>query len=434
MAQIITENFKVFNATQFIESVSNNNMYLFIGRPQSWTTEPTAPAPVNIPYQDNSYWADTVALKRIVITDYKQVVPRYNWTAGVTYTQYDINTANIFSSNFYVLTVDNNVYKCISNNVGSVSTDKPSGTSTSTITTSDGYRWKYLYSLTDTDLLKFLTTTYMPVNQNGDVSSTTIPGTIDNIVVTNAGNSYTTNSNIIVSILGDGTGASIGSVVLTGANTIGSIKIGSAGSNYNYANLIISGGNGANARARAIISPRSGHGYDVATELGARYVMINSRLNYAEGGGDFPVVNDYRRIGIVQNPISNTTHTIATETTMDSTYTLNISNVTGTFNLDEYVSGDNTHANAFIVSANANVVASTSNVRVITPLELYSGNVVFKVGETFRGANSMATGTITAIIAPEVKRNTGKILYVENRTKITRAADQAENIHIVIEF
>jgi len=162
--------------------------------------------------------------------------------------------------------------------------------------------------------------------------------------------------------------------------------------------------------------------------------MINSRLNYAEGGGDFPVVNDYRRIGIVQNPISNTTHTIATETTMDSTYTLNISNVTGTFNLDEYVSGDNTHANAFIVSANANVVASTSNVRVITPLELYSGNVVFKVGETFRGANSMATGTITAIIAPEVKRNTGKILYVENRTKITRAADQAENIHIVIEF
>jgi hypothetical protein len=119
---------------------------------------------------------------------------------------------------------------------------------------------------------------------------------------------------------------------------------------------------------------------------------------------------------------------------MDSTYTLNISNVTGTFNLDEYVSGDNTQANAFIVSANANVVASTSNVRVITPLELYSGNVVFKVGETFRGANSMATGTITAIIAPEVKRNTGKILYVENRTKITRAADQAENIHIVIEF
>jgi hypothetical protein len=291
-----------------------------------------------------------------------------------------------------------------------------------------------LYSLSDTDLLKFLTGDFMPVNLNYDITSTAIKGTIDNAVVVNSGNSYTTNSNITVSILGDGSGAAVGSILTTGANTIDRIILSAPGSNYTYANLVIQGGGGSNATARAIVSPINGHGSDVLTELGARYVMINTRLNYAEGGGDFPVVNDYRRIGIVKNPISNATSTMATETTLDATITLNVSNVTGTFTLDEYISGDNTNSNAFIVSANANVSSGNVTIRYITPIELFAGNIIFSAGETIRGANSLAVGTISTITPAEVKKNTGQILYVENRAKITRASDQAENIHIVIEF
>lgn len=435
MAQIITENFRVFNATQFVEYVADtNNLYLFIGRPQSWDNEPTAPTPVNVPYQDTLYWSDTVALKRIIPNDFKQVVSRHNWSAGTVYSQYDNSSSTIYQSSFYVLTQDNNVYKCISNNFGAASSIKPTGTSINVITTSDGYQWKYLYSLSDTDLLKFLTGDFMPVNLNYDVTSTAIKGTIDNAVVVNAGNAYTTNSNITVSVLGDGTGAIVGSILITSANTIDRIILDAPGSNYTFANLVIRGGGGANATARAIVSPINGHGSDVLTELGARYVMINTRLNYAEGGGDFPVVNDYRRIGIVKNPTSNATSTIATETTLDATITLNVSNVTGTFSLDEYISGDNTNSNAFIVSANANVASGNVTIRYITPIELFSGNIILSVGETIRGANSLAVGTISGITPAEVKKNTGQILYVENRAKITRASDQAENIHIVIEF
>ena len=347
MAQIITENFRVFNATQFVEYVADtNNLYLFIGRPQSWDNEPTAPTPVNVPYQDTGYWADTVALKRIVPNDFKQVVQRKNWSAGIVYSQYDNASSTLYGSNFYVLTQDNNVYKCISNNFGAASSIKPTGTSTNIITTSDGYQWKYLYSLSDTDLL-----------------------TIDNFVITNIGNNYSVASNISVNILGDGLNASIGNVVLSGANTIDRITLNTSGSGYTFANLsILDSGGGSNATARAIVSPINGHGSDVLTELGARYVMINTRLNYAEGGGDFPVVNDYRRIGIVKNPISNATSTIATETTLDATITLNVSNVTGTFSLDEYIRGDNTNSNAFIVSANANVTSGNVTIRYITPI------------------------------------------------------------------
>ena len=51
----------------------------------------------------------------------------------------------LFDSSFYVMTGARNVYKCLDNNGNSASTDEPTGTSTTVITTSDGYKWKYMY-------------------------------------------------------------------------------------------------------------------------------------------------------------------------------------------------------------------------------------------------------------------------------------------------
>jgi hypothetical protein len=277
----------------------------------------------------------------------------------------------------------------------------------------------------------------MAVHNNDDIMLTTVGGTLDSIVVTNAGNNYNSNSNVIVSIAGDGTGAVIDNLELAGGGGINKIRLLSAGSGYTYANVIIStknGDPGTGAAARAIIGPRDGHGKNNFDELGAYYVMINSRLDYAEGGGDFPVVNDYRRIGIIKNPISNTTLQTATETTLSATYTMRISNVTGTFALDELIYGGNSSANALVISANANVYAGNVILRYITPINYRAGNINFRLNETVRGNTSLAVGTIIDITYPEVKLNSGKMMYVDNRKKISRNPDQAENIHIVIEF
>ena len=433
MPQILTSNFKVYSASQFVDSLAGtNSLYLFIGRPLSWENDISPPSPINNEFEDNNYWADSIALKKITPNDVKLVVRRVDWVSGTVYSQYD-NTNPILNTNFYVLTHnENNVYKCLFNNNGALSTDMPSSRSSSIITTADGYRWKYLYSLTDADLLKFLTNNYMPVNIDGSISSTALRGTLDNIVVTNSGNGYINASNINVQILGNGTSANISAIGLTAANTIQYINLDNIGYNYTYANIVISGGGGANAAARAVISPYNGHGYIPSEELGAYYVMINTRLDYAEGAGDFPVLNDYRRIGIVKNPISNLTSSIATETTLSSTYSLNLSNITGTFSIDELIIGGNTNANAVVLTAN--VSANTGIIRFVQPIELCAGNLLFSIGETLRGNTSMASAKITNINYPNVKHNTGKVLYVENRRKITRTYDQAENIHIVIEF
>jgi hypothetical protein len=432
MAQIVTNNFNVQNANEFVTNY-DSNYYLLIGRPQNWTAEPTPDTPRDTVSQEYSYWADSIAAKRVVYSDVKQVVKRYDYVTGIVYTQYDHTQANILSTNFYVLTSQEyNVYKCISNNFGAVSTDKPTGRSTSIFQTADGYRWKYMYSLTDADLLKFLTANYMAVNLNQDVIDTAVPGTVDNIVLTRAGNSYSNSATIEIN--GNGTSARVGAYTKNASNSLSTISIDltSPGTNYKFANVKIIDSTGSNATAYAIVSPKNGHGSDPLYELGAKYVMINTRLDYAEGGGDFPVVNDYRRIAVIKDPINNSTGNVATQITLDSTYTLNLTNVTGTFSLDEIIKSDYTKANAIVVSAN--VVSTNVAIRYIVPESFYSGNVSFIINDVLRGNTSLATGNVTSIVSPEIRHNTGKVLYVENRSKITRQTDQAENIHIVIEF
>lgn len=431
MAQIITNNFKVYNAEKFVSSTSVDNLYLAVGKPQQWSNEPTPETPLNTLYQDIIYSAENIALKRIVPSDIKQVIKRYDWTSGIVYSQYDDADETLLNTNFYVLTYpDYNVYKCISNNNGAQSTIKPTGRSTSMFTTSDGYRWKFMYYLTDTDLLKFLTNDFMAVNTSDDVAATAIPGTIDNFVIENAGSNVL--NSIYVSPIGDGTNAVANITAVAGQIT--NIDIANYGQNYTYAKLVP----GGNSDIRTIISPLNGHGYNSREELGGYYVMINTRLDYAEGGGDFPVVNDYRRISVIKNPVSNTTGTIATELTLDATYTIVLTSTSGTFSLDEDIIGSISNRSAKVVSANT--VSGNTTIRYIVPYNYNYNSTLpgstnkFGVGETITGNTSLATGIVSSITYPEVVKNSGKVLYVENRRKITRNYDQAENIHMVIEF
>jgi hypothetical protein len=101
---------------------------------------------------------------------------------------------------FYVMTDEYNVYKCLDNNNGAVSTSKPIGTQVLPITLVDGYIWKYLYNVPIALRTKFLTETHMPV-----VTALTqqfySAGGIEAVNIDNIGTGYTA-ANITVS--GDG--------------------------------------------------------------------------------------------------------------------------------------------------------------------------------------------------------------------------------------
>ena len=176
MPAIITNKFRIHNQEQFVESFSEasaNVYYLGIGRPQAFTTSTrgdsrtqfegsdTSPlTPVDSISQEFHTFDDLLAAKKVASTDVSVCIPRRNWTTGTVYDYYrhdyghyltgsttslvtaDSGATALYDATFYVMTDDFNVYKCLDNNGGATSTVKPTGTSTSILTTGDSYKWK----------------------------------------------------------------------------------------------------------------------------------------------------------------------------------------------------------------------------------------------------------------------------------------------------
>ena len=47
------------------------------------------------------------------------------------------------------------------------STVMPTGTSTNILETADGYKWKFMYSISASDVIKFVTSDFIPVKTIG---------------------------------------------------------------------------------------------------------------------------------------------------------------------------------------------------------------------------------------------------------------------------
>ena len=430
MPQLITTNFRVYQASEFVESfadTSNNSIYTFIGRSLPWADENSPPSPSNNFNSEREAWESVVSLKKVNSNDVRQVIPRYDWAAGTIYARYNDRDTNLFSKQFYVLVLpEYKVYLCIDNNNGRQSSVKPTGISTSIFNTADGYKWKYLYSLSDTDILKFLTRSYMPVNINSDVSAAAVGGQIQSFIISDGGSDYSSTSTLTL----QGNGSNFAGTPIVSGGSITGVTITNPGSGYSYANVTISG-TGSNALLIPILSPYNGHGKDLYENLGAFYVTINTRLNYSEGNGDFPVLNEYRTVGLIKNPLDSNSN-VATSTTLCATTKLIAAPLSGTFSLDESLVSNVNLSNVTILSAN--VVSPNVELHVLPLGNQLNNSIAFSVGNGITGQSSGATGRIRQVINPEVKRFTGKVLYIENRPPITRSYDQAENIHIVIEF
>ena len=238
----------------------------------------------------------------------------------------------LFRSNFYVITSEHHVFKCLDNNGGVISTVMPNILVTTThFQTSDGYIWKYMYSLTAEEKLRFLTTTFIPVrtiessdnSQQWNVQENAIDGALHIIKVTNGGSNYTAND-VVVSITGDGHYANAFAVLNTTSHTVSSIVIDNLGYGYTYADVSLTSAYGSGATARAIISPPGGHGSDPLTELGGSYLVFNVQLKDNESRV-ITTHNDYRQIALIEEPrlYGSTTKASATTVSQLTVLTLN---------------------------------------------------------------------------------------------------------------
>ena len=93
MVAIITEKFKLHNASQFVESFTEaaaSTYYLFIGKATSFTgandgsgaADSSPPTPLDSVSDEFYFWDQMIAAKKISSTDVKQVIPRRDWSNG----------------------------------------------------------------------------------------------------------------------------------------------------------------------------------------------------------------------------------------------------------------------------------------------------------------------------------------------------------------
>ena len=481
MAAIITEKFRLHNAKEFKQSAteSGNAMYMFIGRPMSWTDDTNPPTPVDSLNDEYDAYANMTALKKVSSTDVSHAIIRRDWTAQTVYDEYrhnytSSNTANsgattLWASTFYVVTSDYNVYKVISNNNGAQSTVMPTGTSTNILETADGYKWKFMYSISASDVIKFVTSDFIPVKTIGrkeavegdvaglgsaadddnsaqwDVEEAAIDGSIVHARVT-AGGSYSgaSDNTYNVAISGDGTGGQLQVTVSSGAIT--AVTINAAGSGYSVASIddnllktAIGASSGSGAVFDVIISPKNGHGSDAVEELGGNYVIVNSRLEYAEGSGDFPTDNDFRQIGLIVNPTNAGGHTLSSATTLSALNAFTLASGATMPNVDDYIARAGTVVENTPVGRVVSVDSTNRIIYYLPAVDAVGDFNDFTTGNVFAGSSlgSLSSiGTISSVSSsfPEVRRNSGDIVYLENRGAVARAADQIEDIKLIIEM
>ena len=466
MAAIVTNKFRLFNAEQFYESFSEAStaFYLFVGRPQPWTSttpygggsDTQPPTPLDNVDDGFMYFRDMLAAKKIAAADIKYAIPRHNWTTGTIYDYYrgdygaqwsstasDIVKTqnagtNLWASTtlFYVLSSTNNVYMCMSNNSGATSVNEPTGTSNVETSTADGYIWKYMYTLTTTEITDFLTADFMPVTLNSTVQGAAIDGAVTQYKIMRAGAGYTNGTYTARPLRGDGASGTFTLVVAGGAVT--SVVSVAAGTDYTFADCKIDdipliGTPGTSAIVTPIIGPKGGQGSNAINELGAFYVMTNTTIAGTEGSGDFVVDQDFRRVGIILNP-NNYDGTAATASTRNALYEMTFSGTPGTFLADEDITGGTSGAKGKVVAWDATNKKLKYMQTQWTGVSTVGDRTAFASLEVVTQSPTAANGTISALTNPEIQYYSGTNIYVEDRAPISRATDQTENIKLIVEF
>ena len=528
MAAIVTDQFRILNAGNFVDSVTDtsNSYFVFVGlsnpkasgygKDSAWDT--STPSPVdNFDY--HGFVGDNMSFgKKITSGNVRRLARKVNWARGTKYEMYrhDYSLTNLspitgssrlYDANYYVVNSDFKVYICINNGASGISTtgnaslNEPSFTDlepTKAGDGADGYTWKYLFTISPSDIIKFDSTEYISlpndwstttdtqitsVRNNGD--SNVNENQIKQVYIKDRGQGYSTGS-WELNILGDGSGGKV-VVDVNSSGNITNAVVSAGGKGYSFGVVDLGpirpvGVGTSNANLIPIIPPAKGHGNDIYTELGADKVLVYARFD--DSTRDFPVDTKFGQIGVVKNPTTiGTASSVFTGPQFSSLGAFKFASVSGEstsvpaigskitqttskgvaqgyvssydretkvlkytqdrtlfLNPTSYDSKD--HAG---ISTSGNVLAFETD----APGGITINNILSSDGFTgtidrnFTGINTNPSGTklislglefTNGIASPEINKGTGDIIYIDNRPEINRNSRQKEDVKIILEF
>lgn len=519
MPAIVTDQFRILNASNFVGSVesTSNSYYVTVGLPNptavgfgrsdNWNT--STPSPIdNFSY--NSHFGDLMLYgRKISAANIRRIIRRIDWTSGAKYEIYRddysilnpspiTNSSRLYDSNYYVMNSEYRVYICLengssgSNPTGNVSQDEPTFTDLEPSRagdSGDGYIWKYLFTVSPSDILKFDSIEYITVPNSWETStdsqiqairesadSSVNENQIKTVYIQNGGANYANGLGQELNILGDGTGAKVRVDVENGVITKAIVSAGGKGYTYGIVDLgpINSNTTGTSAKLIPIIPPSRGHGFDIYKELGTDKVLIYARFD--DSTKDFPIDTSFAQVAVLKNPTSIGSTQVYTENTFTGLYSLKFSSITGTptigEKIEQTVSSGVGKALGYVASwdnetkvlkyftdrslfFNQTTLDQTDYVGISTNGRLYpfesSANIVSgrsssftaSIDTGFSGITTNPTGSklinlgvnfTSGLASPEINKGSGEIIYFDNRPTISRNSRQKEDIKIVLEF
>ena len=463
MAAIITDKLKnlVVDLIKANDSDASNKYYAAIGRSEAWNDSDVSPTPLRTKSEENRLRNSMQSMK--LIADVSLVIPRYNWSSGTFYSAYDDTQVGQPTNAYYVINANQQVYMVLRASVSATgtavaSTVEPTGNTTGTpFKTSDGYVWKFMYSVSATDANKFQSANFIPVklipftNINSSVAEVeqkavqdaAVHGQIIGYGIESAGAGY--GSAPTLTVQGNGTNAAATATISGGQvvkvevadSSDASLKVANFGSGYDFANVEVSGGGTPTkpAKIRPILATNGGLGHDATIDFKASAIMFNAKPSGTETL-DFIIGQDFRQVGLIKNPQTdsaghggNGVSTAFTASTGRALKGLNFSAVNTAFGEDKTILGVTSGAKAFIDKDSGNSVFYHQNDD--------TGFRSFQAGETVNETDGTGTGVLDSAgafeTAFEVNPHTGELLYIDNRSAVTRSADQTEDIKIVIQ-
>ena len=516
MAAIVTDQFRILNASNFVDNVtdSNNSYYVFVGlsnpttsgfgRATDFNTDTPSPTD-NVNYMN--FVGDNMSFgKKVTSDNVRRLVRKISWSRGTKYEMYrhDYSLTNrspitgstrLYDANYYVMNTDFKVYICIDNGSSGISTtgnaslDEPTFTDlepSKAGTSGDGYLWKYLFTVSPSDIIKFDSTDFISVSNSWSSSTDSqIAAVRDNgdsdvnnnqikkVYIDNQGVGYANGTGQEVNILGDGTGGKVVVDVVNGKVTNAVVSAGGKGYTYGMVDLGAIGNTSASTKASLIpiIPPSKGHGSDIYKELGSDRVLVFARFDTSTTN-DFPVNTSFSQIGILKNPTSIGSTSTFTDPTFSSVGALKFTTTTGTPTIGNSVTQVVTGGTAkgFVaaydvdtkvlkfVQDRSNVLNQTSfdttdyvGVSTFAKVHAFASNTnqVNSSGFTgsidtgFTGVSTNPSGTklisldsqfTQGVSNPEINKKSGDIVYLDNRPLITRNARQKEDVKIILEF
>ena len=412
-----------------------------------WDNQNVPDTPENTYEYEYETRNNIISLKKITVADASFVIKRIDWTSGEVYDQYDpdysINylsstgASSLKTAEFYVLSADFNVYKCLFNNNGSPSTSSPTGTDALPVTTADGYIWKYMYTIPLSSRNKFLTADFMPV-QKSVTNAFYSSGEIDRIIIDSNGSGYLGNAEVSLSVQGifkGGSGNSIANLkpVFNAAGKFIDVIIIDRGNNYSNANVVItdiaSTGTGyyntagkailvpllynTQVDSIAIIDPGVGYSSNIQTTIsiigdgtGAELIpyintagQLEDVIITSRGQGytyaDLEVVGDgsgaNASVSLSYGDLDTTQSTVELSAIPGAIYNIKITNSGNNYsNANVSITGDGVYFSGTVNLSNTNTISSI---------------IVTNPGQSYTHANVQITGngsgaTANAIISP----------------------------------